>query len=281
MLWSIVNIWSGYLSTISFVETWDFPCSLNTYNKEGNLTLSKNETPLVSFMHLLNPVTFGLVHLALRSHADQDHCSRIWRLKDSCSGGILAAFSYQRNIGKHKMWLQYRPWAVRKHPASWDYHREYSGETYFVAAATKKTFWKLCPFAGCLEGMYNFWWKGVFLELLVVEKDNLHINPRYSQPLWYPSFNSNFKSVLNLTFYYVLFQSLHVSLPCFCQPMNRRWHTYMEGRDAFPQATFQGLFFDFVYFSVAELFFCTPQKDLEDILSSSVKHPWQKAESFV
>lgn len=38
--------------------------------------------------------------------------------------------------------------------------------------------------------------------------------------------------------------------------------------------------FDFVYSSVAALFFCIPQKDLEDILSSSAKHAWQQAASF-
>lgn len=55
----------------------------------------------------------------------------------------------------------------------------------------------------------------------------------------------------------------------------------MNGRDRFPQAIFQDLFFDFVYFSVAALFFCAPQKDLEDILSSSAEHPWPQAVSFV
>lgn len=71
-------------------------------------------------MHFLNHVTFGVVHLALRSHRESGYIAiepgdqliprRYYK------GDILADFSYQCNIEKQVILLKYRAITANKHP---------------------------------------------------------------------------------------------------------------------------------------------------------------------
>lgn len=69
------------------------------------------------------------------------YCSRVWGLKNSHEGGILAAFPYQGNVEKYVIWLQYRA-REEANPStqrpSWCLLR---GD--YFEAATRKAFWKL------------------------------------------------------------------------------------------------------------------------------------------